>query len=370
MTSLLRARKRAEEFEALLNGGAPSDRADLTSLATVAVALRQHTPVAPRPDFAASLREQLMAEAATVLTGEAKSLALPVRRRGARERRLVAAATAVVLMGGTAGMAAAAQNALPGDALYGFKRTIERAQAGLNTNDAGKGHDLLVQASDRLEEVKGLLAQEDRLAPEVPATINDFSEQAQEGATLLIRAFEQDRDATMIADVREFAAESLPALQDLARTAPPLAQEALANAARILQDLDRQALALCSVCADDLPPLQIEDLLLASTASSEVAKALANAAKRLGPNASATGGGEATAEPQTSGQQPGRTQEPTAGTPDPTETVEGTKSDVKKTVGGTVDPVEDAVDELLPGVGELIGETLDDLTTGLLGEKN
>src|SRR5689334_22514591 len=98
MTSLMRARRRADEFEALLSGSATSPRAELTTLVGVASALREHAPATPRPDFAASLREQLMVEAATVLTVEAKSLALPVRRRGTRERRLVAAATAAVLM--------------------------------------------------------------------------------------------------------------------------------------------------------------------------------------------------------------------------------------------------------------------------------
>ena len=56
----------------------------------------------------------------------------PVRTRGKRERRLVAVASAAVLLGGTAGMATAAQNALPGEALYPIKRGIEKAEAGLS----------------------------------------------------------------------------------------------------------------------------------------------------------------------------------------------------------------------------------------------
>ncbi|HSV38216.1 MAG TPA: DUF5667 domain-containing protein [Nocardioidaceae bacterium] len=370
MTSLLRARQRADEFQALISGSSDParSRADLTALVGVATALREHTPATPRPDFAASLREQLLVEAATVLTGEAKSLALPVRRRGARERRLVAAATAVVLMGGTAGMAAAAQSALPGDALYTIKRTLERAQAGLNTNDQGKGHDLLAQANDRLQEVKGLLAQDSRLAsPEVPATIDDFSSQAQEGAGLLFEAFEADRDASVITELRTFAAESLAMLQDLARTAPPAAQVALANAARVLQDLDNQALAICSVCADDLPPLQIKELLLSSAAASEVETALAKAAEGLGKDASATGGGQAASEaPTTQTQKPSKTDAP-ATTTDPSATVDNTKKGVKSTVDNTVDPVEELVDQLLPGVGGLLGDTFDGLSEGLLG---
>ena len=62
-------------------------------------------------------------------------------------------------------MAAAAQGALPGEALYPIKRGIEQAQAGLSMTSAGRGRDLLDQADDRLGEVQGLLASTTSAAP-------------------------------------------------------------------------------------------------------------------------------------------------------------------------------------------------------------
>src|SRR5262245_61568024 len=153
MSPMLGGRRRAEELESVLAGRLPADQApaEVGALATLASALRGQAPVEPRDGFSASLRERLMAEAATVLREDSSTLALPAIGTGSRRRKVVASATAaVVLVGGTAGMAAAAQNAMPGDLLYPLKRTIERADASLNTSDAGKGRDLLEQARGRL----------------------------------------------------------------------------------------------------------------------------------------------------------------------------------------------------------------------------
>ncbi len=363
MSSLLNARKRAEEFEALLNGTSSSRRADLDRLAGVVTTLREHSGATPRPDFTASLREQLMAEAATVLTGEAKTLALPVRRAGARQRRIVAAATAAVFIGGTTGMAAASQNALPGDALYPIKRTLERAQAGLNTSDANKGKDILAQAGDRLAEVQDLLGRS-MSAPEVPATIDDFSEQAAQGSALLIQAFEDKRNPQDIAAVRSFAASSLTVLQELAKTAPPQAQEALAEAARLLQALDEQALGLCSQCAADLPPLEIADLLLQSSGLQEALDAAAKVDNnRVKQPAKGTQAQAPSAPKAQSPSTPKAQDKPQKAAPPLKETTDK----VGKQVNETADPVENLVDQVLPGVGDLLDTVTDDLLGPLLG---
>jgi len=368
VTSLLSARKRADEFEALLNGH-QTDRAELSELATVVTTLREHAAVAPRPDFAAALREQLIVEAATVLTSEAKTLALPTRRRGTRERRLVAAATAVVFVGGTAGMAAASQSALPGDTLYPIKRTIERAQAGLNTNDAGKGRDLLGQATDRLGEVQSLVEEKGAGSPQVPSTIDDFAEQAQEGADLLVKSFQENRDPKAIETVRSFAASSLAVLQELAKVAPPDAQEALANAGMQLQRIDQQALRLCGNCASDLPPLQITDVLLLSSdlrAAIEAAAKADNSRVQADKGSTSTGNGSTSSS--TSTKSPAKSEAPALpSTSDPSTTVKTTTKDVKETVDNTVDPLEETLDSLIPGAGGVVGGLTDGVSEGLLG---
>jgi hypothetical protein len=274
MTSPFSVRKRAEEFAAFLDGGSPatSEHERLGSLVT---ALREHEPAAPRPEFSTALRERLMTEAERVLTPGNASLRLPARTRGTRERRLVAAASALVLLGGTAGMAAAAQDALPGEALYPIKRGLENAEAGLSVSPAGKGRDLLRQADVRLVEVEGLL--EDgapTAAPQIPGTLDAFTEQASAGADLLLSSFEETRDPATIAAVRVFAAHSLTVLQQLGRTAPPEARDELAAAAALLSEIDRQATMLCASCAPDLPTLLVPDAFLAAA---EVDRALAGA---------------------------------------------------------------------------------------------
>ena len=169
MTSLLRSRQRAQELDARVEGrvagrvdGAARPDDEMDRLVGVVATLRRtaaEDPAIPREAFAADLRARLMTEAAHALTPQAASLRLPARPRTStrRDRRLVAVATATILLGGTAGMAAAAEHALPGEALYPVKRGIERVETRLSGSDAGRGRDLLDQASGRLAEVRGLL---------------------------------------------------------------------------------------------------------------------------------------------------------------------------------------------------------------------
>ena len=267
MTSLFTARRRAEDFATAVDSDARSTGThhdEFAELVGVVSALRTHQHAAPRAEFAADLRARLMIEAATVLTPENVNLLLPVRTRGARERRLVAVASAAVLIGGTATMAAAAQNALPGEALYPIKRGIERAEAELSISPAGKGHDLLGQASDRLAEVEGLLASDSvRSTPQIPQTLNEFSAQATEGAGLLLESFRETRDPSSVVEVRTFAADGIALLEQIAGSVPPEAQDELAAAAITLGDIDQEAAALCSTCAPDLPELQVPGMFLA-----------------------------------------------------------------------------------------------------------
>ena len=191
MTALFSTRRRAEQFAAAVDGHVRDVPPDLQPLVSVAVALRtqeQDSPAVLRADFAADLRARLMAEAEHSLVPGAP-LVLPVRERGPRERRMAVAASVAVLLGGSAGMAAAAQSALPGEALYPIKRGIEQAEAGLSVSTAGRGQDLLHQADGRLAEVEGLLAGSPTAAPQVPGTLEDFINQAQQGADLLLASY-------------------------------------------------------------------------------------------------------------------------------------------------------------------------------------
>lgn len=278
MTALFRERRRAEEFAAAVEGRSRAVSEELRPLVSVATALREEHPLeaAPRPEFAAELRALLMAEAERTFSPGAP-LVLAPRQHGPRERRLAVAASVAVLLGGSAGMAAAAQGALPGEALYPIKRGIEQAEAGLSVSTAGRGQDLLRQADGRLAEVEGLLAGSPTAAPQVPGTIQDFIAQAQEGAELMLASFEETSDPATVVAVREFAATSIEMLQEIARTAPPESQDELAAAAMTLKEIDARAAELCSSCGDDLPDLQVPGVFLAAA---EVDRAFALVAEQ------------------------------------------------------------------------------------------
>lgn len=266
MTSVFQARRRAEEFAAAVDDGADDsatrDR-EFTTLLGLVAALRDQPPAEPRAEFVADLRSRLMVEAESALQPEAANLVLPVRPRGRRERRLVAVASAFVLIGGTTTMAAAAQGALPGDALYPVKRGIEQAEVQLSTSPAGKGEDLLTQASDRLAEVKGLVASNAAQSrPQVPATLKAFSDSADQGSNLMFESYRETGDPQRIVAVRSFTNHGMATLEALAAVVPDDGQAELASAAILLHDIDRQAVALCGTCTPNLPVVEVPGLFL------------------------------------------------------------------------------------------------------------
>jgi hypothetical protein len=270
------ARRRAEEFASAVDDGATPRSDEATTLLELVSSLRDVEPVAPRAEFADDLRSRLMTEAQTVLKPETANLLLPARTPAKRERRLVAAAAAFVLVGGTTTVAAAAQGALPGETLYPIKRGLEQADAQLSTSPAGKGRDLLDQASRRLDEVSGL-AGGDPVAAEsrIPETLEAFSATAGEGAQLLFTSFQEDADPEAVVSVRTFTAHGIRTLEGLAGAVPADSQDELADAAMLLQELDQEASALCGSCAAELPAVEVPGIFLARA---EADRALAQAA--------------------------------------------------------------------------------------------
>jgi hypothetical protein len=206
-----------------------------------------------------------MTEAEVVLAPRKSALTLPTRTRGKRERRLVAVASAVVLLGGTAGMAAAAQHSLPGEALYPIKRGIESAQVDLSTSPVGRGRHLLTQAGDRLDEVQGLVAAGPATgSPQIPGTLDEFTSQSRQGADLLLGSYAETKDPQAIATLRDFTAQDLTLLEGLAKVAPPAAQPALRTAVTALAGIDSRAVQACPSCSE-LPTLKVPRTFLVAS---------------------------------------------------------------------------------------------------------
>jgi hypothetical protein len=262
MTWGFTAQRRADEFDALVEGistGDPHDVRDADLLELVG-AMRGVPAVTARPEFVVSLRERLMAEADTALVpADISRLTLPARRTG-RERRLAAVVGGIVIVGATTSIAVASQSALPGDSLYPIKRVIERAHTGLSVGEGNKGTTMLASASDRLSEVDALAHQDDfgddvRVAD----TLNAFTDQATAASDLLIADYAHTGNTSSIAELRDFASSSLDQLAALEPLVPPAARDELIRAANVLGTIDSEAAQRCPDCGGtpitSIPPV-------------------------------------------------------------------------------------------------------------------
>jgi hypothetical protein len=383
MSPLISARRAAEDFARVVDGSQidEADRfVDLT--ATVDQLRAQQIPLA-RSEFVADLRSQLMAAADTLLIPAEKSaeprpadvvtLSPSVRRHN---RRLAIAAAAFVVVGGTAGVAAAAESALPGDPLYPVKRAIESAQVTFNSSDAAKGHDLIDQAGTRLDEIDGLMSG-GKPDSQVTHTLASFKRSASSGADLLFVSYQRDGNVDDLAALRGALSEQSAQLATLSDQAPASEQPDFDSASALLADLDQQARVLCDNCGPDTGQSDFTNLsstpalgsLLTEPAAaaaeqvrSEQAQALANKADQIAKN---------TPQQQT----------PTSGGT----TIGGTGGLPPVTVptspsqGGSVTTLTSGVDSLLTDVSSATGgvltpvtepltDTLDSLTNSLLGQ--
>ncbi|MFF0720368.1 DUF5667 domain-containing protein [Micromonospora sp. NPDC003816] len=176
MDNALFSRRRTERFAQLLdeaNGGLRHhvrSRAD-EQLAPLVALGRQLGANPPRtevdPEFRTGLRAMLLATAdregigATVAAPAAKTTtgrgsllpAVTARRARARGAILVGIAAGAIAV---SGISAASENAVPGDALYGMKRSTERAQLALASSEISRGQLFLDFARTRLAEASSL----------------------------------------------------------------------------------------------------------------------------------------------------------------------------------------------------------------------
>jgi hypothetical protein len=145
------------------------------------------------------MRQRLMAEFSSV-AHEGNSPVLPLRsaqhRRWvpdkARGRLVLAAAAGLCLLMSLSGMSVLlSRDALPGDALYTFKRTTESAELGLIFGDQPKALKHLEFASDRVNEIEIMANQADAAGNwsaeqgKFLRGLDDFESDATAGARLL-----------------------------------------------------------------------------------------------------------------------------------------------------------------------------------------
>lgn len=263
MSPLTPQGRRAEEFNALLEGGGSPGRERDERLLEVVGALRAAPEVSPRPEYAADLRARLMAEAELVLSDVERKLTLPASKRSRRDRRVAIAAGAVALVGVSSSVAFASQGALPGDTLYPIKRALEGASTKLTFDDTEKGSRLLDQASSRLAEVEELARRAEGSDAEFRETLEQFTSQSDEAADLLLRSFSASQPQG-VEKLRHFTGSSIEALSALRTQLPEGALDSLQGAVTLLSEIDELARELCPDCGGGITELPVNLTFLAA----------------------------------------------------------------------------------------------------------
>ncbi|ONI73535.1 hypothetical protein ALI144C_45580 [Actinosynnema sp. ALI-1.44] len=157
-----------------------------------------------------------------------------------RSRFLVAAAAALVLVFALAGMSLLlSRDALPGDTLYGIKRTAEAASLGLTFGDASRALKHLEFANARVDEVE-TLAQRHTDPAEAPVgghltALTDFDADASEASRQLI-ALATRGDVQQLDSLRTWATQQNTRL---GAVNPRLPEQVQARVAASRQLLDR-----------------------------------------------------------------------------------------------------------------------------------
>ncbi len=258
MSPVFSARRRADEFDSLVEAAASGQRVEdarFAELLEVVGTLRSTPAPEARPEFVADLRSRLMTAAAEELVAVAPTPAerlTVTQRRTPRERRLAVAVGGVAILGATTSMAVAAQTALPGDVLYPLKRALENAQTGVRVDDASKGSSLLANARGRLAEIDELTRSEngqDLVA--IEDTLEAFADQATEASDLLLADYAETGAETSIVELQDFTAQSMATLEDLSAILPAAAQQALVSAGELLAEIAQTTVSMCPTCTGE-----------------------------------------------------------------------------------------------------------------------
>ena len=278
MSDLNRARARAEAFAHAVDHGPRhssrhSDDPELVEAVELVGRLRTAGAVPPGPVFRAYPRPRLLARAparAATTTTPTMVRSLPdssddppggedvdasvtdIRHRHGRRIRLVACTAALVLLGGGIGSAAAAQQAMPGDTLYGMKRSIENVSTNVSVGDDSRGRRELQHAMTRLSEIDAMVENGGDVTT-INSTLDDFSAQARKGVSRLVASYQQDGDATSITVVTTFITGARQAIGELAPKLPPESLKAAVEALATIEQLAQHTTVACPKCDKPKP---------------------------------------------------------------------------------------------------------------------
>ncbi|KOV80915.1 DUF5667 domain-containing protein [Nocardia sp. NRRL S-836] len=252
-----------ERFARAVEGGPQPVGGDSFAEELAVVELLRGMDVGPD----AETRERMRRRVLTAPPQE-RPLVLPsVRRVGARGRLAVAAAAVLCLLMSLGGMSVLlSRDALPGDPLYGVKRTAEGASLGLTFDDESRALKHLEFAASRVTEMETLADRGADSASQLTA-LADLDADAVEGARQLT-AYGTSSDKTVLPSLRDWALDQYEKLGTLRPRLPGDAGEhadttmwLLASIAQRAHDLAARAscAAVVSGSSDPLGPVPSKD---------------------------------------------------------------------------------------------------------------
>jgi hypothetical protein len=264
-------RKRAERFAQLLDeaGGARRhhvrSRADheLADFVEVSQRLsRIDFGARADPEFQEGLRAMLMATieragiGATAVdppepaarrrpVAESKMSWLPARSRRARSAVVVSLAVGTLAV---SGMSAASGNAMPGDPLYGMKRSTEQAQLALASSQVSRGQLYLEFAKTRMDEAAAVRGD----APDLAGVLDDMDNETRQGVRLLTTSAIDGRDTAPLDVVDAFAATQRQTLTGMLGAVTGGARNRTVGSLQTLDSINKRTEALRGTlrCAD------------------------------------------------------------------------------------------------------------------------
>jgi hypothetical protein len=257
-------RRSAERFAELLDETAGGHRhhnrgkgdEQLAELVAIGSSLSAAKPgVRVDPEFRVGLRAMLIATAerdgigrtATAVETETAASAAPNRSsrragvfgRGGRRIRTRGAIVIGVAAGAMAvsGISAASENASPGSALYGVKRSTERAQLAIAGSDVTRGQLSLDFARTRLAEAAAMPGGD----PEFSSVLDDMDASTRKGVKLLNTAAVSRKDTKPLTTIDGFVAGQRQTLSPVLGKLTEAGRERAATSLSLLDDVHRRA---------------------------------------------------------------------------------------------------------------------------------
>jgi hypothetical protein len=269
MNASLFDRARAERFAQLMdeaNGGRrhhARSRLDDELAELVATSQQlQSMPISAQaaPSFKRDLRAQLLATAVREGIGSTAQPEVRPRRafgrthqEGFSPRPRARGAIVVGIAAGTlalSGVSMASGEAMPGDALYGMKRSTERAQLALASSDLTRGQLYLDFARTRLTEAHAVRSDPNGFV----AALRDMDSETQLGIRVLIGSAMAQHDTTALDTIDNFVSGQRLLVAQMLDMNPGAGREKVTESLALLTVVEQRAVAARSALACGATP--------------------------------------------------------------------------------------------------------------------